>query len=312
MNPPSKLTHHRSTRRGFLQTTASLITLAIAGTAFDTLKSKARLSFTTLGCPDWTFPDIIRFAEANHYDGLEIRGILRELNLPKCKEFSSTENILATRSLMETAHLKFAGLGSSAQLHHRDPVERQRNLDEGKRYIDLAQQLKCPSVRVFPNNLPKDQEKGATLDLIGQGLIELGNYAKGSDVKVLMETHGELVYSADVEKVMALADHPKVGLIWDIVNMWSVTKEPVGEVYQKLKKHIYHTHIKDARFVDGKLKYVLLGDGETPIFEALDLLAKGGYAGYYSFEWEKLWHPEIESPEVALAHFPKAFQKHFG
>ena len=40
-------------------------------------------------------------------------------------------------------------------------------------------------------------------------------------------------------------------------------------------------------------------------------LAEGGYKGYYSFEWEKLWHPEIAEPEVALAHYPTAMKTHF-
>ena len=56
---------------------------------------------------------------------------------------------------------------------------------------------------------------------------------------------------------------------------------------------------------DGKIHYVLLGQGEVPIFAAIDVLQNGGYKGYYSFEWEKLWHPEIADPEIALADYPR-------
>ena len=110
---------------------------------------------------------------------------------------------------------------------------------------------------------------------------------------------------------MKAADNPNVGLVWDIANMWSVTKEPPVEVYQKLKKYIHHTHIKDLRMIDGKEHYTLLGKGEVPIFAAIDALMKGGYRGYYSFEWEKLWHPEIEEPAIALADYPEAMKQHF-
>jgi sugar phosphate isomerase/epimerase len=82
-------------------------------------------------------------------------------------------------------------------------------------------------------------------------------------------------------------------------------------VYEKLKTYIYHTHIKDLKIIDGKERYVLLGKGETPIFEAIDILAKNNYKGYYSFEWEKMWHPEIEEPEIALADYPKVMREHF-
>ena len=35
----------------------------------------------------------------------------------------------------------------------------------------------------------------------------------------------------------------------------------------------------------------------------MEALARNGYRGYYSFEWEKRWHPEIAEPEVAIAQF---------
>ena len=110
---------------------------------------------------------------------------------------------------------------------------------------------------------------------------------------------------------MKAASHPHVGMVWDAHNMWSATKEPPAQVYATLKNYIRHTHIKDARLINGKEQYVLLGTGESPIFEAVDALAKGGYKGYYSFEWEKLWHPEIDEPEIAIADYPKAMKRHF-
>jgi hypothetical protein len=63
--------------------------------------------------------------------------------------------------------------------------------------------------------------------------------------------------------------------------------------------------------VNDKINYVRLKEGEVPIFEAIDLLAKDGYKGYYSFEWEKLWHPEIEDPELAIADYAKVMNEHF-
>jgi sugar phosphate isomerase/epimerase len=93
--------------------------------------------------------------------------------------------------------------------------------------------------------------------------------------------------------------------------MWAVTKEPPAMAYGKLKKFIRHTHIKDLNLVNGKEQYVLLGRGETPVFEGIDALRNGGYTGYYSFEWEKLWHPEIAEPETALADYPAVMQQHF-
>ena len=300
-----------SSRRKFLQSSAVLMATAVAGTSFKLKKASPLLAFSTLGCPDWPFQKIVDFAAANNYKGIEVRGILRQLDLPKCNEFSTAENRAATVKLMEEKGLRFVDLGSSATLHFKDAATRQKNLDDGRRFIDLAQQINCPYIRVYGNNFPKEQDRNETMDLVITGLTELGNHAKASGVKVLMETHGDFVKIADLEKIMQATAHPNVGLIWDISNMWTVTKEPPADAYKKLKKYIHHVHIKDAVMVDGKLQYKFLGQGEVTIFEAMEILVRDDYKGYYSYEWEKLWHPELAEPELALADYPRAVKAHF-
>ena len=300
-----------STRKEFLQTSAVLLAAILTGSSFDFKKHKPLLSFSTLGCPNWTFQQITSFAVQHGYKGIEVRGIQRQMDLTKCPEFSTEENRKATLALMKEKGLQFVGLGSSANLHFPEGAERDKNLAEARIFIDLAQQINCPYVRVFPNKFPKDQEKNTTIDLIIKGLLELGDYAKGKNVIALMETHGDVVKSEDLEKIMRSATHPNVGLVWDISNMWTITKESPAQAYQKLKKYIRHTHIKDAKLVDDKLQYTLLGQGDVPIFEAIDVLAKDRYKGFYSFEWEKMWHPEIAEPELAIADYSRVMKKHF-
>ena len=298
-------------RRHFLKTTPVLLGMAVQGLSFQVGKNKPLLSFSTLGCPKWSFEKVVECAVENGYQGIEIRGLQDCLDLPTCPEFSTPERIAAARRLVEAHQLRLVDLGASAQMHHADSAKRKTHLDEAKRFIDLAAQLNCPYIRVFPDDLPKDQDENATIDLIINGLVELGNYAKGSGVSVLLESHGKIVSSDLLLRIMKGAGHPHVGLVWDVFNMWSVTKEPPKKAYKTLKKFIAHVHIKDAIFANGKSEYVLLGQGEVPVKEAVRALSKGGYKGYYSFEWEKRWHPEIEEPEIALPHFPKEILSYF-
>lgn len=298
-------------RREFLQSSAVLLAATALNSSFIDKRKALLLAFSTLGCPAWTFKQIVDFAKQHGYSGLELRGIEKQLDLPQCKEFNSDAAIKETMQLMKDANLRFVDLGSSATLHFSEGAERTKNIEDGKRFIDLAVKLECPNVRVFPNNFLKERDKQATIDLIVNGLKELGDHAKGSKVKVLIESHGDLVHVDDLETVMKAAAHPNVGMIWDITNMWTITKEAPSLVYPRLKKYIYHTHIKDAKLVDGKPQYTMLGKGEVPIFEAIDLLYKDGYKGYYSFEWEKLWHPEIAEPEVAFPDYVTAMKNHF-
>jgi sugar phosphate isomerase/epimerase len=296
-------------RKKFLLSGLSLVTLPSFLSVMK--ETSLKLSFSTLGCPDWSFDKIIDFARDNKYSGIEVRGILRQMDLPLVPEFSNADTIATTLKKMTDRGLKFVDLGSSCALHFPKGEERTKNIDEGKRFIDLAAKLNCPYIRVFPNQIPKDRDRQETLNLIIDGLKELAAHASNTNVTVLLESHGELIYKKDLLFVMEGAASPHVGLVWDVCNMWIVTKEPPEEVYASLKPYIKHTHIKDLKIENGKEEYVLLGTGIVPIFQAIDLLYKNNYPGYYSFEWEKLWHPEILDPQIALADYPRAIQKHF-
>jgi sugar phosphate isomerase/epimerase len=292
-----------SNRREFLKQSTTLLGLSTLDFA---APIKPLLSFSTLGCPAWTFAQVLQHASANRYDGIEIRGIKGDLDLPNNPLFSAS-NIASTRREVEDKKLKIVNLGSSANMHFLDPKKRQSNLDDAKKYIELAHQLACPFIRVFPNDLPKEQDEKATIAVIISSLVELGNFAKSSGVKVLLESHGKVIKSDMLLHIMQEANQANVGLVWDFFNMWSVTKEAPTEMYNQLKKYIFHTHIKDAMLTEKGETYTLLGEGNAPVKEALHALKSGGYAGYYSFEWEKLWHPEIQEPEIAIPHFSNNF-----
>lgn len=303
-----KKNQHHIHRRTFIQY-ASLICAAGLTQAFNELRryEKPRLSFSTLGCPTWDFEKIVKMATANGYQGIELRGIKGQLDLSKVPEFMPS-NIQSTMKLMRDHKLSFVNLGSSVNLHIKDTTKRKLQMDEGKRYIELAATLQCPYIRVFPNELPKDQSREETTDLIVEGLRQLSDMASGTNVQVLMETHGEVVESDLLEMIMKKTDRKNVGLVWDMFNMWNVTQENPTSAYEKLKPFIRHTHIKDGKRNQGKVDYVFLGEGDFPMNEQLKLLKASNYKGFYSFEWEKLWHPEIADPELAIPDYAKKME----
>ena len=88
--------------------------------------------------------------------------------------------------------------------------------------------------------------------------------------------------------------------MWDSHHPHRMGETP-AEVYANLGPRILLAQVKDARRkADGDWQLVLLGEGEVPVRDMLELLAAGGYPHWISVEWEKRWHPEIEEPEVAL------------
>jgi sugar phosphate isomerase/epimerase len=55
---------------------------------------------------------------------------------------------------------------------------------------------------------------------------------------------------------------------------------------------------------------VLTGRGQVPVKRQVAALAGIGYTGSYSFEWEKVWHPDIEEPEIAFPDYARVMREY--
>lgn len=297
-------------RRQFLRN-AVFSGLALGAGLPEEKRAGPLFSFATLGCPDWSFERIISFAAASGYQGIEFRGLQREFDITKTKVFGNTSGIIAAKRLVRSNNINIVCLGSSAVLHHTDAVLRKKNFDEVKRFIQLAEQLDCPFVRVFADKYPKEMDKDKAAQWIADGINELARFARGKNVDILLSTHGDIATVGDVQSVMSRVTFCNTGISWDILNMWYANKQSPAEVYPQIKKYIRLVHVKDMRFTNNEETNVLPGRGDVPVFEGIEVLRKDGYKGYYSFVWEKFWYPELEEPEVAFADYINVMKSHF-
>jgi sugar phosphate isomerase/epimerase len=232
---------------------------------------------------------------------VELRGILDQMDLSKVPEFQPFRLAQTKRELVDRG-LVVPDLGASINLHEQDQTKRAAAMAETRRFIDLASAMGTPYVRVFGNEYPKGMERKAVLEYIGAGLRELGEYGKPRNVSVIIESHGQFTDSPTLLELMRIADSPNVAILWDAHHTFVAGEQPENTVAQ-LGKYIRHTHLKDSVPAGTDRKYVLTGTGEVPVKRQVAALARIGYKGYYSFEWEKRWHPEIEEPEIALAQY---------
>ena len=167
------------------------------------------LAFSTLGCPKWEWKRILEQAAQHGYAAFELRGIQSEMDLSKAAQFTGAQLKTSLQDLA-ALNLKISDLGASAMLHEPDAAKRAKHIEEAKRFIDLAAQLKAPYVRVFPNQLVKGEEAAVTIARIIAGLRELGDHAQGSGVQVIVESHGEFVTSPLLTQIIAGADRKSV------------------------------------------------------------------------------------------------------
>jgi sugar phosphate isomerase/epimerase len=158
---------------------------------------------------------------------------------------------------------------------------------------------------VFGNEYVKDVPREQMLAHIGGALRSLGDYAKPKNVTVIIESHGDFTDSPALLEILQRADSPNVALLWDAHHTFVSGKEQPEDTVRQLGRYIRHTHLKDSVPAGNDRRYVLTGTGDVPVKRQIAALAKIGYRGFYSFEWEKRWHPEIEEPEVAIAQYAR-------
>jgi sugar phosphate isomerase/epimerase len=288
------------TRRAFLETGAAL--LAAPSAPLRGAVERLPLGFSTLGCPSWSWLEVLDFARAHGYAAVELRGIQGAMDLTQVPELAPGRLADARRQLATRA-LVISCLGASTELHKTDPAKRAAQLDEARRFIDLARALGAPYVRVFGNKYVKDVPHADTIAHVAGGLRELGEYARPRGVTVLIESHGDFTDSPTLLEVLRRADSPAVALLWDAHHTFVSGHEQPEATVQRLGRYIRHTHLKDSVAAGSERRYVLTGTGDVPVRRQIEALARTGYRGYYSFEWEKRWHPDIAEPEVALAQF---------
>jgi sugar phosphate isomerase/epimerase len=285
-------------RRDFLQRlTAMMAALPVALRATD---GRLPIGFSTLGCPSWDWPKILGFAS------VELRGLAGTMDLPSRPEFADSQ-IEQSKKEIASRGLRISCVSSSANMHDTGP-EHENQLADARRFIDLASRLGAPYVRVFGNKLVGPQ--AAAVEHIAASLRELGSYAGPKNVTVILESHGDFTTSPVLREILEKAASPNVALLWDAHNTFVEGKEDPEVTVRQVGKYIRHTHLKDARLANGQDNYVLTGRGDVPVKRQVELLAASGYTGYYSFEWEKAWHPEIEEPEIAIADYAKVITQY--
>jgi sugar phosphate isomerase/epimerase len=296
-----------SSRRQFLKTLSAvaLSQAVLSPLLGKTEKSRIPIAFSTLGCPAWNWPRILEFAHQHGFSAIELRGLQGNLDLPSHAAFAA-DRFEQTKKEIRDHKLRIACVSSSANLYIEDPDKRAKELADARRFIDLASTLGAPYVRVFGGKAQSDNAPvpdDPTKARVAAGLRELGQYAGPKAVTVIIESHDHFTSSATLKDVLKAADSEHVGLLWDAHHTFAASSEDPEFTVKQLGPWIRHTHLKDSVGKGEDRKYVLTGTGNVPIERQIKALQSIGYKGFYCFEWEKVWHPDLADPEIAIADF---------
>ena len=261
-----------------------------------------KIAFSTISCPDYTLPQMADAVRAYGYDGIELYALEGQKLLP---------DLLAAR--LDEVRAALAGvpiysINSWAQLSNPDAAARQAQARQIERSFELAAELESPLVKTFGGELPTGLDPETVFDYMAETIALLAARGRELGVTLVLETHDGFCRGEHVGALLQRVEHPNFAALWDVHHPYR-RGEAVEATDHFIGARVRHAHVKDAVAAGERWAYVLLGEGELPVQAMITTLARRGYDGAIAVDWEKMWHPEIAGPEVALPAYAAGLRR---
>ena len=221
---------------------------------------KLRLGTITYNvAKDWDLPTLLHHAKAAGLSGVELRtqhahGVEIALSAAGRKE---------VRQRFADAGLTLWGLGTVCEF--QDAAKVADNIEQCRRWCELAEDVGVHGVKVRPNGLPKDVPVEKTLAQIGTALHACGEAADAHGVEIWLEVHGPgTAHPPHIRTILDECRHPKVGACWNS-NKSDIVDGSVKTYFELLRPDIKSCHINE------------LWDEAYPYRELFSLFRKSGY-----------------------------------
>lgn len=245
-------------------------------------------AFSSLGCPDLALPAVAALAKANRIDGIELRALGSQVDLPAyfAEHYGTPQQL---RAATQELGVPVLALGTSLRLIG-NTAEARENF---RSYIVWAQALDVPFLRVFDGGQAADDAELAEADDT-LAWWEAEKAAHGYPVNIIVETHDSLADPVALERFVAR--FPRCRLLWDTHHTWRRSGEAPSRTWSRIGPSVVHMHVKDSVIAAGTrhgYRYVPLGEGEFPLSDLFDVLQSSRFPGAVSLEWERLWHPSL-------------------
>ncbi len=223
---------------------------------------------------DWDIATIIENCSMTGFEGAELRATHKhgvEISLGKTQRAE-------VRQRFTDSSVRLVSLGTTCEFESPDASVVTKNLEETRRWCELAGDLGCLGVKVRPNGFPKGVPQEATLEQIGHALAKCGDAARDHGVEIWLEVHGPgTELPANIHRIMEVANHPSVGICWNS-NDTDVVNGSVRPSFDLLKAWLRSCHINE------------LWRTESPWHTTVGLRPAKGAPGFPNWGKPYPWH----------------------
>jgi len=265
-------------RRDFMHSGLAVAGWAAAGSVLTHVETNAgsvmnqtpagggyRLGLVTYNiAKDWDIPTLIKNCEETGFGAVE----LRTTHAHGVEPTMVKDKRIEVRKLFGNSKVRLLSLGTTCEYHSPDRTVVEKNIEETKRFVELALDVGALGVKVRPNGIPADVPEEKTLEQIGKALRICGEAAADAGVEIWLEVHGkDSNLPRRIRRMMEVAGHPRVGICWNS-NPQDIENQSIGKSFELLKPWLKSAHITE------------LWRKDYPWQELFSLMNKAGYDRY--------------------------------
>lgn len=210
------------------------------------------------------------------------------------------------------AGMSISALSACLHLVKETEAERKAGIAYLKQSIDLARDIGAPVVWVFTGRKPPDMDIGVARKHLAAALDEVCDYAKGKGVQFGVEGCSMHIVCRIEEYLDLFRAIPGADLrvAFDPTHFQLRDEDPV-KAAEALIERISNYHVKDSIGRYPEFKCVPLGTGEVDLKAVTRTLARLGYDGVASVEYES-HHFGWDTPADEVIRTSRAFLRDLG
>lgn len=203
---------------------------------------------------------------------------------PLDQHFRSTDlaYVGEVREAAEKAGVRVVDIpcGVGASFYDPDPAKRQKAVEGGRKWVDIARALGAPSIRA---HIEGSRRFKPDAELAAESLRKLAAYGEEQHIIINLENDDNATEDAFfIVEVIQKVNSPTLRALPDFCNSMLTHDQAFNdralEAMFPLASNI--AHVKDSEVGDGGKLYTV------DVAKCFEIAKAAGYRGYYSMEWE--------------------------
>ncbi|MGI9543683.1 MAG: sugar phosphate isomerase/epimerase family protein [Cyclobacteriaceae bacterium] len=294
---------NRFNRRGFIKGTALAGGAALLGRrpsyaavherANSTNRLKIGLNAYTFNAPlrdgSMTIDDMLEFCAENGFYACDITAYY----FPGYPEVCNDEYLYHIKHKAFSLGQEISGIGVRNDFAQPDPAKRKEHVTLVKNWIEAAEKLGAPVIRVFAGaKLEDESQRPEVLEWMIKDMQECAAYGKVHGVMVAVQNHHDFLLTPDHTKELIDGVNSKwFGLILDTGGYRS------GDPYQQIAESIdfaVNWQIKEKIFVNGE-------EVDTDLKKLVHVIKHSNYRGYLPIETLGSGDPKAKAKKLVSA-----------